>query len=86
MSRTLDALLRELEAAGLKPGTPKYDRELRARKVLMCKEQRAVASCWECSYFDHCELIKAHLCDLYGVDSSKKDDTYGDSTTARTGK
>lgn len=68
MSRRLAAMHRELEAAGLKPGTPKFEREERSRRVLMCKEAKSQPSCWECQYFDHCELIKAHLRDVHRVE------------------
>lgn len=70
-SQVLTDLERELESAGLKPGTPIYEREYRSRKVHICKEAKAVSSCWDCSYFDHCELIKSHLKDMYKVDESK---------------
>ena len=63
----LERLRVELEAAGLKPGTLEFDREERSRKVEMCKQERQMDSCWNCNYFDHCELIKAHLRDLYKV-------------------
>lgn len=67
MSRELDQLHAELEAAGLKPGTLLYEREERSRRVLLCKEKRGMSSCWDCVYFDACDLIKAHLRDLYGA-------------------
>jgi len=65
VNRALDALSKELEASGLKPGTPRFDKEYRSRKVILCKETRSADSCWDCIYFDHCELIKAHLRDMY---------------------
>lgn len=71
-SQVLTDLERELEASGLKPGTPTYDKEYRFRKVLLCKEAKSVSSCWECNYFDHCELIKGHLKDMYKVDEVSK--------------
>jgi hypothetical protein len=82
MSKALEALHRELEAAGLKPGTPAFEKEYRSRKVRLCKEKRSVSSCWNCVYFDHCELVKAHLRDLYKVDQ-QKGGTGGDSTPTR---
>lgn len=84
--KALEALLRELEAAGLKPGTPAFDRELRARKVQLCKDARAVSSCWDCAYFDHCELIKNHLRDLYHVPPTEEGNTSGSPPPTRTGK
>lgn len=67
----LTQLHRELEAAGIKPGTPAFAREERSRRVQLCKELRAIGSCWDCSYFDHCDLIKTHLRDLYGLDTQR---------------
>lgn len=69
MTRVLEHLRAELEAAGLKPGTPAFEREERSRRVKLCKEMKAVSSCWDCPYFDSCTLIKAHLRDLYKVTS-----------------
>jgi len=63
----LNRLRAELEAAGLKPGTPEFDKEERSRKVEMCKQMKQVDSCWNCEAFDHCELIKQHLRDIYKV-------------------
>lgn len=80
MSRALKALRAELVAAGLKPDTPAFDREYRSRKVQLCKESRRVSSCWDCAYFDHCDLIKAHLRDLYKVEPEKKGDGRGEPT------
>lgn len=71
MSRVLKALHGELESSGVKPGTTEYETELCARKVELCRQMRDVSSCWDCDYFDHCELIKAHLRDLYGVEKKK---------------
>lgn len=68
MNRQIEALHRELEAAGYKPGTPKFQREERSRRVQLCKEMKSQPSCWDCQYFDHCELIKAHLRDLHSVE------------------
>jgi len=85
VSRVLDSLRVELEAAGLKPGTEPFEREFRSRKVQLCKETRRVtrrvASCWDCDYFDHCELIKAHLRDLYKVEQKKGATSGGGSTS-----
>ena len=67
MSKRLERLHAELEAAGLEPGTPQFDREERSRRVALCKEAKSQSSCWDCDYFDHCELIKAHLRDMYKV-------------------
>lgn len=68
MSRALKQLLAELEASGLKEGTKEFETVLRERKVEMCKQKRGVVSCYDCNYFDHCELIKAHLRDLHKVE------------------
>ena len=80
MSRVLDNLRVELEAAGLKPGSPPFEKELRSRKVQLCREAKDVASCWDCNYFDHCELVKGHLRDLYKVEPKKKGGASGGST------
>lgn len=60
--------LADLEAdlirEGLKAGTFPYEAELRKRKVELCKVRQGVASCAECRYFDHCELLKTHLRDM----------------------
>lgn len=37
----------------------------------MCKDRKAVKSCWDCDYFDHCELIKAHLRDIYRAEQKE---------------
>ena len=81
MSRVLDNLRVELEAAGLKPGTPLFERELRSSQVALCKEAKSVSSCWDCDYFDHCELIKAHLRDLYKANPSGEGGSNGSSTS-----
>lgn len=70
MRRPLDRLRADLEAAGLKPGSDEFEQDYRSQKVFLCKEQRSVSSCWDCNYFDHCELIKLHLRDLYRVNPS----------------
>lgn len=80
MSKALEALRRELEAAGLKPDTYPFERELRSRKVLLCKEAKRVSSCWDCDYFDYCELIKARLRDLYKAEPKKEGGNRGGST------
>jgi len=67
VSRLLKQLHERLEGAGLVPGSPSYDRALRREKVELCKLQKNVDSCWDCQYFDHCELVKAHLRDKYSV-------------------
>jgi hypothetical protein len=67
MSLGLAQLHAQLEAAGYLPGTPAYAREERKYKVELCKGAKEVGSCWECGYFDHCELIKAHLRDMYAA-------------------
>jgi hypothetical protein len=71
VSRALKALHRELEAAGLQPDTNEFKVALRARKVEMCKAMHNVSSCWDCDYFDQCELIKTRLCDMYEVERWK---------------
>jgi hypothetical protein len=65
VDRRLKALRAELEAAGLKPDSPEFAKEERRRRVELCKQVKKVVSCWDCDYFDHCELIKAHLRDMY---------------------
>lgn len=60
----LQALEDDLEDLGYKPGTPEYDRALRARKVEHCRDTRGVGSCSVCEAFEHCGLIKEHLMDL----------------------
>lgn len=82
MSRLLDNIRAELEAAGLKPGSEPFEKELRTRKVQLCKEAKALSSCWDCDYFDHCELVKAHLRDMYRVEQAKKGGKGGGSTPA----
>jgi hypothetical protein len=67
VSLRLKQLRADLEAAGLKPGTPAFERVEREKKVEMCKQMKSVESCWDCQYFDHCELIKAHLRDIHKV-------------------
>lgn len=87
MSRALKALHAELEASGLKPGTELFEKELRSRKVQMCKEAKAVSSCWDCDYFDHCDLIKSHLRDMYKVapdTDPEEGGSSGGSTPTRT--
>jgi len=74
MSRVLEELKVELEAAGLKPGTPLYEKEFRFRKVQLCKGSKRVSSCWDCAYFDPCELIKSHLRDLYKANPKEDPD------------
>jgi hypothetical protein len=64
-SKRLRELHAELESCGYKPGTKRFQAEERRRKVQICKEARGTASCWDCSYFDYCELVKAHLRDMY---------------------
>lgn len=69
MSKGLEQLRADLEASGLKPGTPAFEKEFRRQKVDMCKIRQGVDSCWNCQAFDHCELIKAHLRDMHNVKS-----------------
>jgi len=83
VSRVLDNLRVELEAAGLKPGSPPFEKEFRSRKVQLCKEAKRIGSCWDCDYFDHCELVKAHLRDLYKVEQGEKGGPGGGSTSTR---
>lgn len=69
-SKTVLQLLHsELEATGLKPGSKPFLKEERRRKVEMCRDQKNVQSCWDCGYFDSCELLKSHLRDVYKVKS-----------------
>lgn len=83
MNRILKKLHAELEAAGLKPETPEFDREERSRRVQMCRDAKAIASCWDCEYFDHCDLIKSHLRDVYGI-KPEKEGPSGKPPTTRT--
>lgn len=68
MSRALKQLYVDLKASGLVEGTNEFDTVLRERKVEMCKQMRSLASCWDCDYFDDCEMIKSYLRDLYNVE------------------
>jgi hypothetical protein len=63
--RALRALAQDLDSEGYKEGTPSYEREERRRKVDMCKDLKGLGSCSECSYFEYCPLLKAHLRDMY---------------------
>lgn len=54
----------DLENEGYKPDTFPFKAEKRKRQVELCKATRAVESCWKCSVFDHCELVKHHLRDM----------------------
>lgn len=64
MSKVLKQLNIDLEMEGYKPGSPRFDVELRRRKIDVCKNMRPVDSCWNCEAFDHCELLKTHLRDI----------------------
>ena len=63
-TQMLKDIEKNLEIEGLKPGSFIYEAELRRRKVALCQQIKAVDSCWDCNYFDHCPLIKQHLVDL----------------------
>jgi hypothetical protein len=67
VSKELKQLRDNLEAAGFAPGSPAFEKEERRQKVELCKGRQSVASCWDCQYFDHCELIKAFLRDIHGT-------------------
>ena len=64
MSGPIKQIERELEAEGFKPNTFPWEAEKRKRQVELCKTLRQVDSCWNCTAFDHCELVKHHLRDL----------------------
>lgn len=64
-SKQLREIRAELEVCGLKPGTKTYQVEERSRKVEVCRQMNGNATCYNCGYFDSCELIKSHLRDLY---------------------
>lgn len=66
-SKELELFHRSLEEAGYKPGTEAFDKMDRKERVARCKIYNSVDSCWDCPRFDHCELIKARLRDMYGV-------------------
>lgn len=66
-TKLLRELHAELESCGYKPGSHAFQAEERRRKVDICKQGKSLDSCWDCSYFDHCELLKAHLRDMYKV-------------------
>lgn len=59
-----DDIARELEGAGLEPGTPEFETELRARKVQLCRDLKHVTHCSSCVAYDACSLIKLHLSDI----------------------
>ena len=63
MSKTLNVILYQAEASGEKPGTPGFDRKVRALKVEKCRELQPVRFCSECPAFMDCELLKEHLRD-----------------------
>jgi hypothetical protein len=65
--KRLRELHAELEACGLKPGSENFLKEERRRKVEMCRAAKRLESCWDCGHFDHCEILKGHLRDLYKV-------------------
>jgi hypothetical protein len=68
----LAALREETELAGYTPGTPPFERALRARKIERCQQQKDVTDCRTCGYFDHCEVAKEHLIDLQYNTARKK--------------
>jgi len=64
----LKDLENELIAGGLTPGTPEFQFKYLERKVEICKEIRGQYSCFDCPYFEHCDLIKSYLTELkYGT-------------------
>jgi len=63
MSKILDELELQAEVAGYIPGTPAYDRHLRALKVEKCREMQGVNHCSACRAFLDCTLVKMHLKD-----------------------
>lgn len=63
MNKILDALEYQVEAAGYVPGTPEFDRRLRAAKVEKCREMQDVDFCSNCRAFLSCDLIRIHLRD-----------------------
>lgn len=64
MADLLATLREEVELAGFTPGTPQFERALRAKKIERCQAQKGVTECSSCNYFDHCEVAKEHLIDL----------------------
>lgn len=63
MSKVLDELEFQVEAAGYIPGTAEFDRRFRAARVEKCKEFQRVPHCSACRAFLDCNLVKAHLKD-----------------------
>ena len=61
MSATLQVIEYELELAGYRPGTPRYEKALLDRKVECCKQLQSVGVCSECRAYDSCELVKKFL-------------------------
>ena len=56
-------IMNQVQGEGHEPGTPAFDRRVRARKVVLCQELHRVSTCTRCIAYDGCELIKAHLRD-----------------------
>lgn len=64
MNKTLHELENFIEDLGYQPGTPAYDRALRAAKVGRCQEMQGVPDCPACDAYEHCELTKLHQIDV----------------------
>lgn len=63
-SKILDDISIEVDSLGLKKGSPEYEKEVRARKVDKCKEMRNVNSCYQCTHYEYCSLVKEYLMDI----------------------
>lgn len=81
MNKILQELEDFIEDLGYKPGTPAYERALRAAKVKRCQEMQGVPDCPVCPAYDYCELTKLHQIDvrypLKRIEPEKKDDDAG---------
>lgn len=52
-----------LELQGLVAGTPDFERAERKIKVELCREKRAVNTCFACDHYEHCTVVRAYLRD-----------------------
>ena len=80
MSKILEQLEFQVEAAGYVPGTAEFARRFRAAQVEKCKEMQGVDHCSNCRAFLDCKLVRAHLNDYNSVGGS-----HGESATAGQG-
>lgn len=74
MSFTTDLIEQEVEDAGYKRGTPRFEVRVRALKVLHCRNAKYLDYCSQCVAFDHCEIQKEHVKDLKNGTSSVEDE------------